>query len=305
METGRKLVILAYHRVLSKPDNLVPDHTGAAQFRRHMSTLSRFFNVVTVSDGLRKLRSGDLPARAVAVSFDDGYQDNFSVALPILRQFNLPATFYVATGFIDGGRMWNDTIIETVRRIDREKLDATDWGLGHLRTATLEDRRAAAATLISELKYRDRNTRERQVLEIAHAAGVDLPSGLMMQRSEVKALYDAGMEIGAHTVNHPILARTDIDDATNEIMRSREWLETLTGAPITSFAYPNGRPGEDYTDEHAHIVRRCGFENAVSTARGVANYSSDVFQLPRIGVWDKSAAKFGLRMMLLSYGVRS
>ena len=73
------------------------------------------FNVISLADGVAGLKRGCLPPRALSITFDDGYRDNHDIALPILLQLGLPATFFVATGFLDGGRMFNDTVIEAVR----------------------------------------------------------------------------------------------------------------------------------------------------------------------------------------------
>jgi peptidoglycan/xylan/chitin deacetylase (PgdA/CDA1 family) len=302
MTSDQKLTILAYHRVQPEADALSPYVADILQFRQHMKTLKRYFNVVTVSEGIGRICSGTLPPRSVAISFDDGYRDNAEIALPVLQEYGLSATFYVATGFLGAGRMWNDTIVETIRRYDGDKLDASRFGIGVLPTACLADRRATIATLLSELKYRDRTRREHDVAAIAEMAGVTLPTDLMMKPEQVRTLYAAGMEIGGHTVNHPILARTEADEARREIQHGREQLEALLGESVTSFAYPNGRPGQDYTHEHVQIVRDCGFTNAVSTSRGTADSSSDLFQLPRISVWDRSSSKFALRLFLMRQG---
>jgi peptidoglycan/xylan/chitin deacetylase (PgdA/CDA1 family) len=303
MKNHQRLIILAYHRVLAMPDEIAPDQTDVVQFHRHINVLSKLFNVLTVSDAVRRMKTGTLPPRAVAITFDDGYRDNFTVALPALQRYGLPATFYVATGFTDGGLMWNDAIIESIRQYSDSMFDGTPWGIGMLPTANIDERRAAIATLISKLKYRSRATRESQAIEIADATGATLPRDLMMCRSDIKGLSDAGMELGAHTVNHPILSKTAPDEARSEIATSREHLEELTGAGITTFAYPNGRPDEDFTRDHAAMVKECGFENAVSTSRAVADVTSDPYELPRIGVWDRSSAKVALRLLLLNFGI--
>ncbi|MDX9839711.1 MAG: polysaccharide deacetylase family protein, partial [Azoarcus sp.] len=103
------------------------------------------------------------------------------------------------------------------------------------------------------------------------------------------------VEIGAHTVNHPILATLDVKAAEQEIAGSRETLEGLLGKRINLFAYPNGKPGQDYLPEHVGLVKRLGFRAAVSTAWGAADCSSDLFQLPRFTPWDRSKYAFFAR----------
>jgi peptidoglycan/xylan/chitin deacetylase (PgdA/CDA1 family) len=111
-----RLSILIFHRVLPKADPLFPDEVDAERFDHICAWVRQWFNVLPLPDAARRLREGSLPPRALAITFDDGYADNFDVALPILQRHGLVASFFVATGFIDGGRMWNDTLIESVRR---------------------------------------------------------------------------------------------------------------------------------------------------------------------------------------------
>jgi peptidoglycan/xylan/chitin deacetylase (PgdA/CDA1 family) len=120
----------------------------------------------------------------------------------------------------------------------------------------------------------------------------------MMRDDDVRSLRGSGMEIGAHTATHPILTRLSSADARREINESREYLTAILSEPVSLFAYPNGKPGQDYTAEHVHMVRDAGFGAAVSTAWGVASKDADLFQLPRFTPWDRGPGKFALRLLL-------
>jgi len=110
-------------------------------------------------------------------------------------------------------------------------------------------------------------------------------------------LRAAGMQIGAHTVSHPILATLSPQQAADEMARSRDVLQALLGERIGLFAYPNGRPGTDYLpDVHPGLVRELGFDAAVSTRWAAARHGEDVFQIPRFTPWDKRRSKFLLRL---------
>jgi peptidoglycan/xylan/chitin deacetylase (PgdA/CDA1 family) len=104
------------------------------------------------------------------------------------------------------------------------------------------------------------------------------------------------MEVGAHTVNHPILAEIPLGHARHEMQASRTRLEQITGAPVRLFAYPNGTPGRDYHAEHAALARELGFDAAVSAAWGAARAGDDLYQIPRFTPWDGADWRFGLRM---------
>jgi len=212
------------------------------------------------------------------------------------RRCGIPATIFVATGFLDGGRMFNDSVIETVRRARGDRLDARSAGLDPLPIATLEERRAAIAKLPGAFKYLPVEERQARVRELEPAAVGRLPSDLMMSSAQLRAVHAQGIAIGAHTVSHPILLKLDAQRARSEVDGSRKKLEALLDAAVSLFAYPNGRPGVDYGVEHVRMVKDLGFEAAVSTAWGVCHSGSDRHQLPRFTPWDREIPRFVLRL---------
>jgi peptidoglycan/xylan/chitin deacetylase (PgdA/CDA1 family) len=133
---------------------------------------------------------------------------------------------------------------------------------------------------------------------VARAAGVTLPGDLMMTRAQVRGLHRAGMGIGAHTRRHPILARESADTARDEIAGGKAELEAILDAPVNLFAYPNGKPAQDYRREHVEQVRDAGFHAAVSTAWGASKRGADAFQLARFTPWDVAPARFVARLLL-------
>ncbi|WP_395403703.1 polysaccharide deacetylase family protein [Pseudoduganella sp. UC29_106] len=292
----RGLSILIYHRVLPRKDPLFPGDVDRIEFDRHMALVRSHFNVLPLRDAVRLMREGRLPRRAACITFDDGYADNADIALPILQKHGLHATFFIASGFLNGGRMWNDTVIETVRMAPGDVLDATELGLGRHALASVEDRRTALHSLIGQLKYRDMEERQQLVDALSAKAGRALPADLMMDTAQLRRLHGAGMHIGAHTMNHPILARIPAAQARQEIAGGRAALRELLDEEIPLFAYPNGKPGTDYGAEHVDMVRDLGFEAAVSTAWGTSRGRSDFFQLPRFTPWDRNRFGFVLRL---------
>ncbi|RTL46516.1 MAG: polysaccharide deacetylase family protein [Burkholderiales bacterium] len=299
-----RLNTLIFHRVLPEPDPLFPGEVDAAAFDTMLGWVKSWFNVLPLDEAIARLADGSLPARAAALSFDDGYADNHDVALPLLRRHGLPCSFFVATGFLDGGRMWNDTLIESIRRSPRSSLDlrglqdATGADLGQHALGSMDERRGVLHGLIQRIKYLPPEPRLACVNALAERAEVVPPDDLMMSSEQVRALRRAGMQIGAHTVNHPILATLQARAAADEIARSRDTLQALLGEKVGLFAYPNGKPGTDYLpDVHPGIVRELGFDAAVSTRWAAARRGEDVFQIPRFTPWDRQRSKFGLRLL--------
>ena len=292
-----RLSILIYHRVLSEPDPMRPGEVDAATFSWHMQLLARYFRVLPLTLALRLLREGSLPARAVCVTFDDGYADNLEVALPILQAWSVPATFFIATGYLRGSRMWNDTVIEALRHLHAGSLDLSGQGLGMYRLGDWRERVDVALRLIQALKYLSFQAREEHVDYLASLVSTPLPDKLMLTVQQVCELQAAGMEIGAHTVNHPILAQLDQATARWEIATSKQYLEELLGQKVNLFAYPNGKSGQDYLPEHREMVRNLGFIAAVSTNWGGITMQTDPWQLPRFTPWDTQPARFMARLL--------
>ena len=292
-----RLSTLIFHRVLPRPDPLLPNEPDAVEFEAQMRWVRGWFNVLPLARAIDALYAGTLPSRALAITFDDGYADNEELAAPILKRLGLTATFFVSTGFLGGGCMWNDRVIEAVRACASPSLDVTAIGLGTLAIGSLPERRQAIATLLKGIKQLDQAQRDVATDTIVAASGGKPSPPLMMQPGQVRSIRSLGMDIGAHTVTHPILARLGPAAAREEMARGKATLESLVGAPVDLFAYPNGVPGQDYAAEHVAMARDCGFTAAVSTSWGAASMQSDRYQLPRFTPWDRSRLRYGARLL--------
>lgn len=292
-----RLTVLIFHRVLSAPDLLFPDEMHARRFDAVCGWLKSWFNVLPLDAAVAHLKRGTLPAGAACITFDDGYADNHDVALPILIQHGLSATFFIATGFLDGGRMWNDSIIECVRQCSADELKLSTLGLGCHSIRTTEDRKTTIANLIGQIKYLPITERVELTEKLLRLGRVSPPQNLMMTSDEVKAMRQNGMQLGAHTLTHPILARLSDENARLEILGSKHYLEQLLGEPIGLFAYPNGKPAKDYLPRTVELVRESGFDAAVSTQKGVTSAGGDMLQIRRFTPWDKSRVRFGARLL--------
>lgn len=296
-----RLSILIFHRVLPQPDPLFPGEVDVRQFDQMLGWVGRWCNVLPLDEGVRRLGEGTLPARAAAITFDDGYADNHDHAMPILQRHGMTATFFIATSFLDGGRMWNDTIIEAVRSSTADQVDLQDFGVAPPPGASqwplgsVAQRRELIGATLGRIKYADPAERMGLANAIAARLGGKLPGDLMMSSAQVRQLRQGGMQIGAHTHTHPILARLGRDAARQEIVTSKRHLETLLDEPVSLFAYPNGRPTQDYVGETVDVLRDIGFKAAVTTAMGAADRASDPLQLPRFTPWDRTRTRFGLR----------
>ena len=290
------LAVVNYHRVLEQPHPMLQSEPDVATFYWQMALLADCFNVMPLHEALRALDEGRLPPRTVCITFDDGYRSVHDLALPILREFKLPATVFVTSGFVDAGNMWNDRIIHAVQSLPAGMLDLSELDLGRYPLTTTAQRKQAAGRLIEAGKYLPPDARQALVERLDRMSGQD-HDDLMLTREMIVALDRNGVEIGAHTVSHPILTSLDDDSARNEIAAGKAQLEALVGKPVRLFAYPNGKIGKDFDARHVAMVRQAGFLAAFTTAVGAITRDQDRFQLPRSRPWDRVPFRFGLRLL--------
>ena len=288
--------ILTYHRVNDDNDPFFPS-TPTEIFQCQMEYISRTFRVMTVEEIVERMDAGTLPRNVVAITFDDGYRDTLTHAAPILARYGLPATVFLATGFIGAGEFpWFDRLALAFKLTQVEAVTLSDGKTMPL--ATLSERLSTLDQTLTHLKRIPDCQRREEVTSLLSQLGVkdvQYLKDLMLSWDDVHALTGLGFSIGAHTVNHPILARAKLAQAEKEIMGSKVMIETALGRPVKAFAYPNGRP-EDYTNEIKRLVRQVGFTCAVTTRHGVNSADDDRYELKRGAPWDRHLPSFALKL---------
>lgn len=291
-----RLCIVNYHRILEESDPLLENEPDVATFREHMKMLADCFQVLSMSDALSALQQNRLPPRAVCITFDDGYRSAHDLALPILREFGLPATVFVTTGYIDGDEnMWNDRIVDAVRAATGP-IDLRASGASLYPVDGSAARCAAVEALTRRAKYLPPAERMAMVAELEAQTGRKARP-LMLSSDMVHTLQASNVEIGAHTVTHPILTSLPDADAMAEIAGSKAALEAILGRPVRYFAYPNGKAGLDFDTRHIAMVQQAGFDAAFSTAHGPVTTAENLYSLPRSRPWDASTFFYMLRLM--------
>ncbi|CAN7620731.1 polysaccharide deacetylase family protein [Massilia sp. LjRoot122] len=293
----QRICVINYHRVLKDPHPLLPSEPDVETFHWQMALLARCFNVLPLREALARIDTNDLPPRSVCITFDDGYSAVHDLALPILRKFELPATVFVTSGHLGHNMMWNDRIMEAVQVLPMERLDLSEFGLSDYPLRTLSERRATLAALTEQSKYLPAFKRRELVKQLELMTKDHPVPGQMLTPNMVRVLDRHGIEIGAHTVTHPILTSLDDESAEKEISVSKQELEAILDKPVQLFAYPNGKVGKDYDARHVEMVRRAGFTAAFTTAIGAITKEQDRFQLPRSRPWDRTPFMFGLRLL--------
>jgi peptidoglycan/xylan/chitin deacetylase (PgdA/CDA1 family) len=294
---ARRVCIINYHRIVATPDPLLDDEPSLATFRWQMQLLAECFNVLPLPDALAALEAGRVPPRAVCITFDDGYRSMHDLALPVLRKFGLPATVFVTTGYIGSGNMWNEKIIDSVRRLPGGALDLRDADLGTRALYTADDRLRLVHDLTERAKYLPPSERHDLTERLEALADGVAAEGLMLTNEMIRSMANQGIEIGGHTITHPILSRLDDEQARIEIAQCKHDLEAITGSRVRYFAYPNGKPGLDFDSRHAAVARAAGYEAAFTTVVRAASASDDRYQLPRSRPWDSTPTLYALRLL--------
>jgi glycosyltransferase involved in cell wall biosynthesis/peptidoglycan/xylan/chitin deacetylase (PgdA/CDA1 family) len=286
------LTILAYHRVLPLQESLLYPFQSMVMprdlFEQQMSHLRQHYTMLTLLEAVERLRENDLPPRSVCVTFDDGYRDNFDVALPILKKYGVPATFFVVTGVMEGkSRLLWDEVVSRVRQIK----DTRGWeGLRRETMSPWLNEKINAlsagepAETIGERLVRDMNRvslHEREaaleVLRNATIGGAKYTDPPLVSWDELREMRRAGMLIGAHTVTHPFLDELDHPTAKREIEGSIATLTERLDEPITLFSYPRGR----FKEEVKTWLQDAGVEAAVTTELGRNSPGTDPYALRR------------------------
>lgn len=292
----RRLSILVYHRVLDQKDIFRLDMPTVEEFDKQMLWISRFFNVCSLSDAVDRLKKNTLPKRALVITFDDGYKDNITNALPILKKYNLSAAFFITTEYM-GNNPWWDNLIESVRHTEKTSImhDGISYDLSNV------DARVEFVDKFSEdLKKMPEVQARESLLALIGALGVIEHERLMMDESDLRLLVDNAMEIGSHGVNHHILSRIPDDLVRVEVEDSREFLSRVTSETINSFAYPNGKYPVDLYDKHIRMVEDAGYDCALSSNTGCSVDGNEVFLLKRFTPWRRGKLGF-LSELVVNY----
>ncbi|WP_449429516.1 polysaccharide deacetylase family protein [Rhodanobacter umsongensis] len=247
------LRILAYHRVLTLPDartfdfDLALISASVERFREQMLLLKRRFHPMGLSDVVAALDSGSrLPAHAVVVTFDDGYDDNYRVAYPILRELGIPATFFVSTGHIDNGKPFAyDWLVHMLLRTSAQQLVLPELELDVPIPTGRAGRRELGATVLRHMKLYDdvaqqaairRMEREWRMPREAARPAECRP----MNWDQLREMRAAGFEVGSHGVHHRMLAKLPQDQMEEELMESKATLERELGESAVLLSYPVG-----------------------------------------------------------------
>ena len=323
-EPGSRSLILLYHRIDSPITDPWRLAVSPERFDQHLALLRERFRTMALADLIASVRARRPPARGVAVTFDDGYADNLTLGVPLLRQYSIPATIYVTTGYLDAPHeFWwkqlEQLFLEPGELAPRLEVDHSllRWSsdLGPVAAYSPEHaqvhrdwivtdppptaRHAAFLSLLAEMETIDPGAREEMLADLFGAAGVSRASRLshrMLTPDEARAVHASeGFEVGAHTLRHPRLSSISPMQQELEIREARVRLEEVLGKKVNTFAYPFGRAA-DFNATSVRIVRETGYSSAVAVRDIAVSRSSPLYELPRVGVVDWKVDEFEQRL---------
>ncbi len=287
--------VLMYHGVVRDDEKYVPPWmVTESQFRWQMTYLASHHRVLPLSEVVTSLLEGrSLPPYSVALTFDDGFRNNYTIAYPILKEFGFPATIFLVTGYLDTDQaLWPDVLFQLLHRTEVEYLDLSDLGDGRHGLRTPRDRWIVFSEMIEYLKNLPVGEKNWRLRELARRLRIDLETIVrnehdacaLLRWSEVRAMAAEGLiSFGVHTDTHEILTRLSLDEARRQIVISKQKLECQLGEPVRFFAYPNGRPG-DFNEAIKQEVKKQGFTCAFASTGGLIGYPFDPFALERLGI---------------------
>lgn len=286
---GKGAAILMYHSVLEDPAR-VADSLGRMIhprriFEGQMELLAREFHPVSLDQVGRFVRGDeDLPERAVVVTFDDGYADNFEMAMPILDRVGVPAAFYVTVDCVETRRLpWPSRL-----RFSFRKTEKKNWkdGAGEIWVLGSECGREAAylaaCDRVAALAGAEQESMVSQI-ESDLAMKLDADAGnLMMTWEQVRGLAQHRHIVGSHTMTHPNLAHVGIEDARRELIESKRCMEAQIRLKVVHFSYPCPALAPNWTEETTKEAQRAGYETAVTTSSGLARRNDNPLALKRV-----------------------
>lgn len=300
-EMGRvwPFAVLLYHRISALRDPYFPG-VGVDVFAAQMSYIAKNFNVVPLSQLIKDVERGvGVQRRTLAITFDDGYRDNFLYACPVLKEHQLPATVFVATGYTDTSRMmWNDRIAAVIKSTDRSIIHV-EFPEGAESFSLDSDRAklASLAKLLEKLKTLSDSNKNSVVESLVRHLGraTKTSDRSMLCWGELREMARSGWEIGSHSVEHRILSKVPVKEMHAEVTDSKKTLEEYLQVPIDLFAYPNGKE-EDFGQVVKEAVQSAGYRAALTTLHGLNQEGFDLYKMRRISPWEERLPYFALRL---------
>ena len=289
-------IILLYHRIVDDHSRFLNKgpvvHHHIKHFDKEISYFRKNFPILSMDEIVDRIKLGlGFERPSLAITFDDGYQDNYALACPVLKKHGVPATIYLTTSLIGTrGRIWTDQIELALLKTKKDSFSLPSLFGAKLNWINTEAQKQKANIRVAEaLKLRPDMEREELMQEFFDALEVDevreknQGTRIMLNWSEVKNMAQNGITFGAHSHTHPILSQMPLHQAKEDILYSKKVIEENLGIKVKHFAFPNGRD-QDFSEELRDYCREIGFKSVASVNYGLNDSKIDsAMRLKRIG----------------------
>jgi peptidoglycan/xylan/chitin deacetylase (PgdA/CDA1 family) len=281
--TKSQVAILLYHRVNPQKDNWSLEPISLKSFKMQIEYFCKNYEILPLEKVTAIIRQKKtLPSKAVAITFDDGYKDNYIYAYPILKKSNIPATIFITTGNITTGEMfWWDKVNYIIYHSSRNQLQLEE--LDDYSTQSDLEKNNASLAIVKRLAKLQGEQRQYLVKKLLKNHGGDISTNLgkelLLSWDEVKEMSSNGIDFGSHTVSHLVLPDSPEEQIRWEIVRSKKDIEEKIKKKVVGFSYPHGH----FNNRIIKLIQESGYSCAVSVFPSKLVSSKDnIYKLSRI-----------------------
>lgn len=292
--------ILIYHSVNNNNDPFFDYSLSVDIFEKQMRYLSQNFCVLKIEDIVEIIKNEKvIPNNLIAVTFDDGYEDNYLYAYPILRKYSIPATIFCTTGFIGTKEtLWFNKIRMAFKNTNESCLKLKNGVFYPL--TTLEEKLHALNSvmkIVTYLKDKEKTLYINWLINTLKVEDVRNLSMNMLTWEQIKIMSNNSISFGAHTITHSTLTTLSHEQIMEEVIGSKKIIDKFLGTTVKCFTYPNGKK-EDFNEDIKKILQEAGYSCALTTIEGVNCIGHNMFELKRIQPWEKSLPLFATKLIL-------
>jgi glycosyltransferase involved in cell wall biosynthesis/peptidoglycan/xylan/chitin deacetylase (PgdA/CDA1 family) len=277
--TSTYIKILAYHRVVEDDFDPLGMNITPQLFESQLRYLKEQYAPISLQQAVDHMLNGKkFPHNAIVLTFDDGYLNNYTHAFPLLKKYAIPGTIFLATNAVENREIfWYDKIVNAIKRSQKLSVDLCSIGMHNYRLHTWQLKYYAAQSITEILKYVTVDTRNQAIEYIVKELNVDHElidkTTTLLSWEDIKLMSKYGISFGSHGMSHSILTTMSLPDAEREIDESKRLIEERIGKNVLFFAYPNGHK-DDFNEDIAELVKKCGYLGAVTLISGKTNSSS-------------------------------
>ncbi len=292
----KQAAILCYHGVMHGGEDNYSNRNAvtAEMFERQMAYVARHYHVMALPEVVRRLAAKQvLPDYTLALTFDDGFRNNVTVAAPILEKYKLPATIFLTTAFIDSEKLglWTERVDWLLQCADKPAVTfEIDGSARELTLATARDRIIASDVIRAQLKALSPKERETSIMDLAEKIGAARRIDQKLEEryafmswKEARGLLNQRITLGSHTHTHSLMSTLSLAEAHFELSMSQKLIEAELDDQCNLFCYPNGGP-RDFTARDKELLHKLGYAAAVTLIPGFNDHRTDRFELRRFNI---------------------